>query len=615
VGAIVDYPFDEALMTCGLDAWQFGIGNLGQEFHVKEERLQQRLGVDHFRLPPDYREVQRGEPPPVNPLLTVPCVSFPRWRYCTRCGMMVEGGLYGEAGRCRGYQFADGLSCADIHMNRRRRLMPARFLAVCPLKGHIQDFPFKEWVHRDAPAQAACRLRLRAGRGASLSGVVIRCTCGQWRSMAGAFAEGVLTGIGVTCGGHRPWLGPPPGDAQCGQPLHVLQRGASNVYFPQVLSSIYLPVWAEQADRNVIELLELPGIWGTLTGHLVDGNINPVICGVVCDTHPGFGVTGEQLLSAAEARLQADAQVIAGANAEETPEPEEERYRREEYASLLAGRGTDRSDLYTEVRDVADYGAPVGSVFSAVTLVRKLRETRAFTGFTRMYPDDARPRRDRIADLKLNQAINWLPAVVVRGEGILFGIDAERIGEWVARADVQARVGPLVALYNDARMEREQEVRPVTAKFVLLHTLAHLLIGQLTYECGYGSSSLRERIYCDLYDGDEPMSGFLIYTAAGDSEGTMGGLVRQGMPGRLERTVAAALRRADWCSYDPVCMESAGQGPDSCNLAACHGCAVLPETSCEEGNRLLDRGIVVGTPDSRGIGLFGDLVEQLLSQA
>jgi hypothetical protein len=164
-------------------------------------------------------------------------------------------------------------------------------------------------------------------------------------------------------------------------------------------------------------------------------------------------------------------------------------------------------------------------------------------------------------------------------------------------------------------MEREQEVRPVTAKFVLLHTLAHLLIGQLTYECGYGSSSLRERIYCDLYDGDEPMSGFLIYTAAGDSEGTMGGLVRQGMPGRLERTVAAALRRADWCSYDPVCMESAGQGPDSCNLAACHGCAVLPETSCEEGNRLLDRGIVVGTPDSRGIGLFGDLVEQLLSQA
>ena len=142
----------------------------------------------------------------------------------------------------------------------------------------------------------------------------------------------------------------------------------------------------------------------------------------------------------------------------------------------------------------------------------------------------------------------------------------------------------------------------ITPKHVLIHTFAHLLINQLVYDCGYGSASLRERIYSA--DGENPMSGVLIYTAAGDSEGTMGGLVRMGQPGYLETVVAKALEKARWCSSDPVCIESHGQGPDSCNLGACHSCALLPETSCEEQNRLLDRGVVIGTIDSPDAGFF-----------
>ena len=144
----------------------------------------------------------------------------------------------------------------------------------------------------------------------------------------------------------------------------------------------------------------------------------------------------------------------------------------------------------------------------------------------------------------------------------------------------------------------------VTAKFLLLHTFAHIMINQFSYECGYGSSAIRERIYCDLNSPDEPMNGVLIYTASGDSEGSLGGLVRQGMPGYLEDIVLSALHAAKWCSSDPVCMDSKGQGPDSCNLAACHGCALLPETSCEEGNRLLDRAMLTGTPECPDAGYF-----------
>ena len=100
------------------------------------------------------------------------------------------------------------------------------------------------------------------------------------------------------------------------------------------------------------------------------------------------------------------------------------------------------------------------------------------------------------------------------------------------------------------------------------------------------------------------MVGILIYTAAGDAEGTMGGLVRMGQPDRLENVIRRALDKARWCSTDPICIESRGQGPDNCNLAACHSCELVPETSCEEQNRLLDRGVVVGTIDNPELGFF-----------
>jgi hypothetical protein len=103
------------------------------------------------------------------------------------------------------------------------------------------------------------------------------------------------------------------------------------------------------------------------------------------------------------------------------------------------------------------------------------------------------------------------------------------------------------------------------------------------------------------------MGGVLIYTAAGDAEGTLGGLVRMGEPGYLEPVIRRALETAQWCSADPVCMEmgiGSGQGPDSCNLAACHSCALVPETACEQFNRFLDRASVIGDLTDSSIGFF-----------
>jgi hypothetical protein len=170
---------------------------------------------------------------------------------------------------------------------------------------------------------------------------------------------------------------------------------------------------------------------------------------------------------------------------------------------------------------------------------------------------------------------------------------------------VAARAALLQQRFDQAAASRGLESRTLPARVPLLHTLAHLLINQLTFECGYGSASLRERLY--VSDGPRPMAGILIYTAAGDSEGTMGGLVRMGKPKHFERVVAHAVEDAAWCSADPVCMEigsTSGQGPDSCNLAACHNCALVPETACEQFNRFLDRGLVVGSLTEPEIGFL-----------
>ena len=137
----------------------------------------------------------------------------------------------------------------------------------------------------------------------------------------------------------------------------------------------------------------------------------------------------------------------------------------------------------------------------------------------------------------------------------------------------------------------------------MIHTLAHALIKELTFSCGYGSSSLRERLYCNLQT--RPAHERLPHLHRfGDSEGTLGGLVAQGRRSGFERLVYDALARCSWCSNDPVCMESPDGGAFSSNLAACHSCVLLPETSCEEGNRLLDRALLAGTIDDPDVGFF-----------
>lgn len=607
-GSVVVVRGGISLVTCGLDHWygrEDGSRTADlQEYMVAEWRLQERLGVDHFRLPPDYRERKRGQNTP-NTELTLPFLRFPQWHFCTTCRRLEERPS-AEKGRVK------CMECAN--QGKNRVMYQVRFVAMCE-QGHLQDFPWREWVHRSVRPTCRLPLRLTSTGSAGLAAEKVKCECGAERTLAGAMnvrsdgSTGLSTNLEegrvFSCQGRRPWLGP-GAEEECRLPLHATLRSASNAYFAQVVSSIYLPTKADPAVQEVIELLEKPPLSGIIS----------IFSGAGLDVTPEIlhkqyqplihEYTDATLGAALQTVLQRKAGVLEDEESVDTDD-EETAFRRAEFEVLRS----EHSEQLLRIRavDVSRYEPDIARYFSMIMLVEKLRETRVLTGFTRLYPENNMSPYQLRSMLWRNEPSDlesWLPAHIVYGEGIFLEVDEEQVQAWERQAHIMNRIEPVVEHYKAVQQSRRLAEKKVGPRFVLLHTLAHLIINRLTYECGYSTAALRERLYVSD-DPRAPMAGILIYTADGDVEGTMGGLVRMGKPGYLEPVIRRALEGAMWCSADPVCMEMGeheGQGPDSCNLAACHNCALVPETACEEFNRFLDRYLVVGDPISSEAGFF-----------
>jgi hypothetical protein len=222
---------------------------------------------------------------------------------------------------------------------------------------------------------------------------------------------------------------------------------------------------------------------------------------------------------------------------------------------------------------------------------------RALQGFTRVAPE----KRFVPVDTSTSRRARWLPAVEVFGEGIFLSLDEDPLTEWEQKEQVKTRVAGLTRDIEQS-FQRDRLTAstgdPMLPRFPLLHTFAHLLIRQLAYESGYSTASLRERVYARPHQDGDPSGaqhGVLIYT------------------GTLSEILIRLLEQAAWCSADPLCAEHTGQGYANLNRAACHACTLLPETSCETGNALLDRMLVVG---GAGVpGFFESVIEQAQNEA
>lgn len=605
VGAILDIE-GESFVMADIFRWR----DSGEE--IREPRLEAKLGVTRFKMAPEKPDNDRH----VNEWTPgVPVSRFPNWMFCPKCRSMYY------------WYWRNEPICDSGH--RPVKLVPMRFVMACP-NGHLADVPWGLWAHSYKKNQCKeQRLEFRTLQGGSgLEYLEVRCrACGASRNLLGISSKDSLKQLGIKCPGKQPWQ-PRNEEESCDAIPQVVQRGATNLTFAQLTSAIDIPPNSDYDPYGSDTL--------AVTSHQAFGAVrsfyeanNPdVVLPLLNSIADACGLSLEVVKRIAE---QETGKIEPPISAQPSDDEGDDGLLREEYEAFLApDRDHDPRDRFIKrfvkwpATDLQKLGGIIADHFDQVVQVTRLREVRVLRGFSRLSPPTYNPDEGELSgafstysgkpvdprivpsDLgKLPRTERWLPAIEVYGEGIFLTLNESRLREWESSQAVSQRLQVL----SDRRNETARYLPLPTPRFVLLHTLAHVLIRQLSFECGYSISSLRERIYARTPGAsDQPMAGILIYTAAGDSEGTLGGLVRQGEPDRLLPTILKAIQNAEWCSSDPLCRESTGQGFNALNLAACHACSLLPETSCIMSNRLLDRVLLIGSPDSEFPAYFSDLL-------
>lgn len=599
-GSVVDFRAGGGAVSgvaAGLEEWDrsFPPAGLAHPQVVRETRLQKKLGVKGFRTPPVTLERGPDDDPDTRRLVAV---RFPKWLQCPGCDVIKpERRWMNDPGKA--YRYCSACS-EKAHGDSKVFVIPVRFVMACN-HGHLDEFPWDWWVGHKPGCAVAKRentdrhpgLVLRAERP-GLAGLILSCAkCGAHRSMDNVFSKKTWERA-PKCRGHRPWLA--NGDEDCGKEQYAVQRGASNLYFAVTESALSIPPWSDR-------LQEVLGDWWSSLTNLDDlseleGYITFLAKGDLESVLKELEMSPAQLAESIRARLTSYGQL----NTDDLRPAEYRQFVTEPGRSL-----TPDIDFETRREAVAGKIAPwISRVVRAV----RLREVRAIKGFTRINPPGD-PDSPEVARLS-KQPLEWLPAIEVRGEGIFIALNEKRLSEWESRPDVIKRVAACESRHQaDWKMRYGDEgglPAPVTPRYMLCHTLAHTLMRQLTLECGYSSASLQERIYAGAED--QEMAGLLIYTAMPDSDGTLGGLERQGKAGRIVGILQRAIDSIEWCSSDPLCISDLMGAEKNFSHSVCHACCLAPETSCENFNSFLDRGLLVGDGTSTGLGYFEDLLRR-----
>ena len=602
-GAMIDLP-KYSVIVSGLQDW----ATLRRE-KVNEPRLVAKLRrildtpiLELFTPPRHEENAQRAAP--------VGARIFPTWFIVKDARLSPRNAQWRRRRLVRWDQLHKRRFVED---GKRKPVVPVRFVSACP-KGHIDDLNWRAFVH---PGGRRCEQPLwleERGTSGDIVDTYAVCECGEERSLYEA--AGARTSALGRCAGKRPWIGQFAREA-CEESYRLLVRTASNAYFPQTMSVISLPESDAGLAARVSQHRDRLKAADDL-GALASFRKIPELAAAFADADDAAVI--------AEYRRQRD-----GGGGVDVPVKDAE-FEILDKGDARIGEDDPRSEFFAETLDRAEWDRdgdppPIWNktvprpstalaggrprqrspleALDKLVLVHRLREVVALLGFTRF--EAIGPDKDGEIDLDVERAalaetMTWLPAMENRGEGVFVSFDADRVERWCEQAEVRAHGRRLESAWRAWASARHREPAGFPGlPYVMLHSLAHMLMTSIALECGYPASSLRERVYAG-----EGRYGILIYTGASDSEGTLGGLVDTGrrFAGHLRR----ALRDNLLCSNDPVCAEHAPDSPyESRPLhgAACHGCLLIAETSCEQRNDFLDRALVVPTVGAVNVAFFG----------
>src|SRR5690606_18664058 len=149
--------------------------------------------------------------------------EFPAWFVCQACRALEPRRNLEKKGDKHRHQ------CGRTKIGD---CVPVRFVVTCK-HGHLDDFPWKWFVHTENKDCDGRELFFEEGTSGDFTQIIVLCkSCGAKRALADAREDKVLP----NCRGERPWLGA-PGKQECSEKQHLLSRTASNAYFSQVVSA------------------------------------------------------------------------------------------------------------------------------------------------------------------------------------------------------------------------------------------------------------------------------------------------------------------------------------------------------------------------------------------
>jgi len=613
-GALVISPEGESAMIGALDKWFYNIKEIRsdnlEEFEIDEPSLKTILKVNKLLQPPDFRPSYKyngggNSTFQTNTDIYIPLLRFPTWHYCPVCKTLHRTKLSNRT---------NWIDCCECKAMRKMIQVP--FVIICK-NGHIADFPWSEWVHRNEDTTCEGTMKLNFTGGATLDSLKITCSCGAERSLRGITSKStslnddddnvVISELSLrlneqkgkyyVCPGNKPWFGKDDEKESCNAYPFAVLKNSLNVYYPNTISAIYLPGGNPNVE-SIIDMFEkckiTPSILSTAESKQNKIKLVRKLCPPEISEYNDEDIELAIIyIESGERGLSTDIQNSKKA---------EEELRKKEFETLI--KEIDSRNL--KVKKEWYFGNisnnDFRSYFQLINRVTKLKETIVLFGFSRLATDDA------FYDIEIGKKLlfkdwdskenNWLPAYKVYGEGIFFTLNINKIKEWEEKNEVKDYFTKMLTRI----IKNTKDYRFYKARNILLHTLSHIIIDELALTCGYNAASIKERLYLE-----EDNCGVLIYTSSGDIDGTFGGLVRMGREKNFFPIVYKAIEKAKWCSSDPVCSEigkTSGQGVNFVNGASCHSCSYLPETSCENGNLFLDRTLLI----DEKIGFFNGVI-------
>jgi len=584
VGAIVRGAEDKLMAVTDIRYWTDKSDQIASDIIPYVTRVSMALNIDkELRMPPKAQENERGE---VDGSY-LPAVLFPVYAKCQKCGL-----LHNNPWRKQDKRLTENVLCEMCESNLEQ-------LTWCAVsnKGHMSEVPWHYICHQNS--ETVCKADFEASYlkfNTDTNGKrIVSCT----RCHSKNYYENAKTNV---INGIQPWIYEKAPILDQDDVVEVLEVNNPGVYLPERVNALVIPPESRISKTSIIDRLYNNS---KLRREIDSMKIPLRRKGKLKEAATEYRCNTEDIKSALD-EIKAgypyfDENITVGELIED------------EYKAFLTPMSdvADDEDFVTahktdELHTLHNsmHSSELKSIISMIDnhiVATRLREIQVFKGFYRAQQEED----DNLVPPDIVGESNWLPAIELFGEGIFFTIDEKILSSWEGIPSVRKRADEILKRYEKSEVNLNTDVE-ITPRFLLLHTLSHLLIRELESTAGYPAASLKERIYCSR---DRKMAGVLIYTTVADIVGSLGGIVESAEPKEFLTLMDGAFKHAQWCSLDPVCTEHEGQGPGWLNRAACHACSLIPEPSCDYGNVFLDRIFIKGS-ESLGIPNFLEFVEK-----